>query len=902
MPNLLNLLPWRRRRMEADLDRELRYHVDRRVEDLKRSGVSEADARRRVALEFGGMVQVQEEVRDTWVWRRLDTLTRDVRYAGRTLLRNPGFTAAAALSLALGIGANAGIFSLVDQVLLRQLPVREPERLVLLDWRGPSLSASWGTGNLMSYPLCRDLQQQDRFFDGVFCRHPTTVLLATGQQHEPARAEIVSGSYFPVLGVRPALGRLIDQSDDREPGAHPVVVLSYDYWTNRLGRSPDAVGRKVLVNNHPMTVIGIATAGFRGIDPIEVPELWIPAMMKRQATPEWDRLLDRRAVWMHVFGRLKPGVTALHAKAGLQPWFTSVLEEDTRQEGFPNVTAEQRRAFLTSTIEVLPGDQGRSDLRQTLARPLWVLMVGTSLLTLLACLNVASLLLARGAARSRELVTRIALGASRGRIASQLLVEGMFIAAIGGLLGLLVAPAVSQVLVLLLPENDLTARLDHRVFLFALTVSIVTGGVCGLAPALQAGRRSLIPATNERSSVSTAGAVRVRKAIVIAQLAFTLVLLMGSGLFLQTLARLHAKDLGVASSGLLMLRVEPDAIGYSPSDAPRFMLDLMHRLQAVPAIERVSIANTHLLTGGSPRRILAIESDTRIVTERGVPIMRVGPAFFSTLGTRVIAGREFDEGDTRDLEKTGVRSIIVNESFARRYFGGRNPVGHRVGVGNQPDTPTTIEIVGMVKDVSFRFVRDDREPEHAFFPFAQTGPLAGNGTLYLRVRGEPDAAVASVRTAVAQVDARLPLAVRTLDDQIDRSLRSERMMATLSSGFGAIALMLSVVGLYGVMSFVVTRRTQEIGVRLALGATRSDAMWLIIRDALMMICAGAAIALPAAWALKRLVEAELFGVGAYDAPTMALALSLLALVALGAAMVPAWRAASVNPTQALRLE
>jgi putative ABC transport system permease protein len=714
----------------------------------------------------------------------------------------------------------------------------------------------------------------------------------------------VSGSYFSALGVRPEAGRLIDRSDDLQPGAHPVVVLSHNYWRNVLGGARDTVGRQILVNNTPMTVIGIAPASFTGVDPLAVPALWIPAMMKQQATPEWDRLLDRRAAWMHVFARLRPGMTAERAEVGLQPWFKSMLDADTRREGFPTVTAELRRTFLASTLELFPAARGLSNVRGALQRPLLVLMWGTSLLVLLSSLNVASLLLARGAARIREITTRVALGASRGRITSQLLAEGLLIALAGGWLGLLAAPAVSQVLLLYLPADaELSTRIDLRVFLFAHLASVVTGGLCGLAPAWQAGRGSLIASIKERSSAAGGGAVPLRKAIVVAQLAFTLVLLIGAGLFVQTLARLQTRDLGFARSQLIMFRVEPDAIGYSPSDAPRFLHDLLRTLQAVPGVEHAAVANISMMTGGSPRRILTIEADRRTVTDRAVPMMRVGPGFFSTLGTPVIAGREFTEDDARDVEKAGYRAIIVNESFARRYFGNLSPIGRRVGQGNQPDTITSIEIVGVVKDISFRFVRNDQEPEHVFFPFAGTGPLAGNGSFYLRVRGAPESAFASIRAAIEKIDARLPLvSLTTVEERIDHALKSERMLATLSSGFGVIALLLSVVGLYGVMSFVVTRRTQEIGVRLALGATRASAVWMIIRDALIMIVAGTGIALPVAWGLKRVVEAELFGVGAFDGPTVALASCLLGLVALGAAMIPAWRAASVSPTEALRLE
>ena len=872
MARLLNRLPWRRRRLEQD-------------------------------AELGAIAHKHHEMRDTWMWRWIDNFSHDIRYAGRTLLRSPGFAATAMFSLALGIGANAAIFSLVDQVLLRSLPVHEPERLVHLAWRGNSVSNAWGAGNVMSYPLCRDLDEHPQFFDGVFCRHPTTVNFSTGQQHYRVRADIVSGSYFPVLGVRPESGRLIDRSDDLHPGGHPVVVLSSTYWRNSLGGVADIVGRRVLVNNYPMTVIGIAPASFPGVDPLTVPALWIPAMMKRQATPEWDRLHDRRAAWMHVFGRLKSGMSPEASKASLQTWFKSMLEAEAQREDFPRVTPEQRRNFLGSTIDVLRAARGVSDARSALERPLLVLMAGTVLLLLLASLNVASLLLARGAARGRELTTRMALGASRGRITGQLLVESMLITLGGGWFGLMAAPAVSRVLIAFLSEDgDLGSRIDHRVFLFAFLVSMVTALACGVAPALQAGRSSLIASIRNQSSVTAAGAVRLRKAIVVAQMAFTLILLIGAGLFMQTLARLHARDLGFARSNLLMLRVEPDAIGYSASAAPQLMRDLLRKLREVPAVEHAAVANSRVLTGGSPQRVLTIESDRRVVTERPVPIMRVSPGFFSTLGTPLIAGRDFNEADTRDIEKTGVRAIIVNESFARQYFGTASPIGRRVGQGNQPDTITNIEIVGMVRDFSFRYVRADQRPEHVFFPFAQTGPLAGNGTFYLKVRGEPDSAFASIRAAVGEVDARLPLIAVTVEDQIDRFLRSERMLATLSTGFGTIALILSVVGLYGVMSFVVTRRTQEIGVRLALGATRSAAVWMIVRDALIMIGAGTAIGLPCAWALRRLVEAQLFGVRSFDGPTIALAIGLLALVTLGAAMIPAWRAASISPTEALRLE
>jgi predicted permease len=468
----------------------------------------------------------------------------------------------------------------------------------------------------------------------------------------------------------------------------------------------------------------------------------------------------------------------------------------------------------------------------------------------------------------------------------------------GGVLGLIAAPAVSQVLRSFLPQGgDVAARIDYRVVLFTFLVSVVAGGLCALAPILQSRRIPLIAPLNERTHIG-AGGVRFRKALVIGQMAFTLILLAGAGLFVQTLARLHAKAPAAASS-LVMFRADPPRIGYADPDARRLMRALLQQLQEMPVIERAAAANTSLLAGGSFARALTIQSDERMVTDGSVYGLRVTPGYFAALGLRVIAGREFEERDTRDPESPGFRSAIVNQSFARRYFGNRSPVGYRLGLGDRPDTATDIEIVGVVEDLSYISLRLT-ETEHVFFPFWDQ--QAEDGTFYLQVRGKPESAFAAIRARVAELEPRLPVELTTFADRIDRSLMNERMLATLSSGFGLIALLLSVVGLYGVLSFVVTRRTREIGVRLALGATRSDALWLIVRDAVLMIGAGTAMALPGVWALSRLVEAELFGVSAVDGSTLALASSLLALVALGASMLPAWRAASVSPTEALRVE
>jgi predicted permease len=684
------------------------------------------------------------------------------------------------------------------------------------------------------------------------------------------------------------------------------VVVSFDYWRNRLGGARDIVGRKVLVNNHPMTVIGVAAAGFRGMDWGEVPSLWIPTMMKRQATPDFDWLLDRRGKWVHVFGRLKPGITPQQAEAGLQPWFKAMLEADTKRAGWPPVTEEQRRRFLASTLQVLPAAQGRSDLRGRLERPLLVLLAATTLVLLLACLNVANLCLARGFARRRETALRLALGASRGRIARELLLQSGILALGGAALGVLLAPTVSKALIRFLPQNvDLSSAVNPRVFLFALAVALSTGLLFGLVPALQASGAQPTLAMKEES-YSVAGRVGLRKALVVGQIALALVLLIGAGLFVRTLANLRARGPGFATTNLLMFRIDLARAGYSQSQSKRLMRNLLDATRALPEVESAGVAVAGLLSGGSWNQPLTVEAGGRIVTDT-VHCNAISPGFFQTLGVRLIAGRDFNERDARDvpaLERAGTdtpgfHSAIVNEKFAERYFGHRNPIGARVGLGNRPDTRTNIEIVGVVQTFSYRGVRETED--QAFFPYFE-GSFLGGG-FWVRTRVQSQSAFSSIRGAVRQIDPALPVTeLRTVDDQLDRVLVNERLLAMLASAFAALAILLAVVGLYGVMSFVVTRRTREIGIRLALGASRSAAVWLILRDAAVMVAVGLAIALPTVWALGRLIESQLYGVRAMDGATIAAAAVLVGLVALGASALPVRRATSISPMEALRYE
>jgi predicted permease len=901
MRKLVNWL--RRAQLESGLDRELQYHLDRRIAELEASGLSPAEASRKANLELGGVAQIREEVQDVWLTRWMRDFVYDLRFSLRSFRRTPAFTITAVLSLMLGIAATTAIYSLVDQVLLHALPVRQPDRLALIDWHGDSASTNaFGSWNLMSYPICRDLDEQKQFFDGVFCRALTTVDLSTGGENRPARAEIVSGNYFSILGVGPALGQVIATDDDRRPGSNPAAVISYDFWKMQLGGARDVIGREVLVNRHPLKIIGVAARTFNGIDIGDVPSLWIPTSMSGAAIPGFNDLLNPRVRWMQVLGRLKEGVTLHTAQVGLQPWFQAMLREDMRRPGFPVITTERRRAYLNSSLALTPAPEGHSGLRRQMSEPLWVLFAGTAVLLGLACLNVSGLFLARGSARDREISTRLALGASRGRLARQLLADSLLIALVGGALGIAAAPIAIQVLIALLPTRDsaltaLHSGIDSRLLLFAFLASLVAGAFSGLAPAWQSRRYSFVSSLRERGGTGFAG-VRLRKIIVTAQIALTLILVVGAGLFVRTLDALLTKGPGFATSSLVSFSVDSRLSGYSQSEGGRVIHRLDDAIRHAPITQQSAIARYAFLTGGSWNNPMTIVTDKRFSTEdHDINLNAVTPGFFQTMGIRILAGRNFNEHDVDPAAKPTWQPVIVNEAFVTRYLAGRNPVGVRLGTGTGPDVKANSEIVGVVSNFAYRNVREDSE--QAYFPFQNDGA----GTFYVRVHGKAEASFQSLRAIVRSVAPGLAVTdLRTLEEQVDRSLNTQRTLATLSSTFGIIALLLSLVGLYGVMSFVVSKRTREIGIRLALGATRASAIWLVFRDALAMIVLGIVIGLPVVFALGRLVESQLYNVKPTDPVAIGAAILSLGVAAIAAALIPARRASGVNPTDALRAE
>jgi len=847
----------------------------------------------------------------------VEMVGRDFGYALRTLRRSRGFAAVAALTLALGIGANTAIFTLLDQVLLRLLPVKNPQQLVLLTMRGRHYGNNWG-GNAISYPMYRDFQDHNEVFSGMFCRFPDHVSMMSGGQSERVAAELVSGSYFDVLGVGTAVGRAFTPEDDRMPNGHPLVMLSYDFWKGRFGGDPQIVGKTVLVNNHQMTIIGVAQAGFDGVELGYSTQIFVPVMMEQQIIiGPMKMLTDRRSRWVNSFGRVKPGVSQEKAKASLQPFMHSMLEMEVKEVAFRNASAYAREEFLKCWIDVLPGSQGRASLRRELRTPLWVLMATTGMVLLIACANIANLLLARATGRQKEIAVRLAMGATRGRIVTQLLIETLSLSALGGILGLALAFWADKALMAVYLPSDsgdlnISTVPDFRILLFTLAVTVVTGVVFGLAPALQATRPDVGRTLKDQAgAVVGGGHGRLRNALVVTQVALSLLLLIGAGLFLRSLKNLSNLGPGFPAERLVGFNIDPSLNGYTPARLNTFYQQLTDSLGAIPGVKSVAVASMRIMEDNEWDSGMTAEgySPTKPGDHPQAYMNQIGPGYFATLGVPIIAGRDFRLTDNRVIKRadatddfdTTPTTVVINEKFAQKFFAGRNPVGMHLGFGTDPGTHADMEIIGVVKDIKYTNLRDEI-PIQAYVPYMNS-PYLGGMTIYVRTEGEPNQLISSVRAKMRELDANVPIyAMRTMDEQISNSLSTERMIASLSTVFGFVATVLAIIGLYGVMSYSVAQRTREIGIRMALGAEQGKVIGMVMREVVTLIAIGVGVGVPAALALTRMVKSQLYGLEAHDPWTLGLATGLLATVACAAGYVPALRASRVDPMKALRYE
>ena len=824
---------------------------------------------------------------------------REFKYAARGLRAQPGFAAIVILTLALGIGPNAAIFSLMDQVIVRALPVQDPSRLVLLDGPGAFQGRTFGAMTF-SYPMYTDLRDRNEVFTGLLARFPAAMTVVWNGQAERASGELVTGNYFEVLGVRPALGRVFSAADDRTPGAHPVAVLSHGYWLRRFGGDSSVLNRTIVVNGHPLTIVGVAASGFHGLQVGAGADVMVPVTMKALMTPAWNDLDNRRSRWLSVMGRLKPGVDAEAAEVQLNVIYRRINEQEVA--AIANASESFRQRFVEKRLEVLPGGRGLSDLREQFSTALIVLMCMVGVVLLIACANVANLLLARTASRKKEIAVRLALGAGRSRIVRQQLVESLLLAGCGALVGLVLASWTGTLLLAAIPGTDgartLSATPDARVILFTLGLAGLTAIVFGIGPALQATRGAAATALkDEAASVAGGGRqARVRRGLVVAQVAMSMLLLAGAGLFARSLYNLRAVDPGFDVERLLIFSVDPTLSGYSTSRAQRLFEDLQREIAAVPGVRAVSMSELGLLTGNSWSMTVRVDGYQSQEGENMNPnVDGVGPGFFSTIGVPLIAGREFTEKDTAGAP----RVAIVNETMARRYWGEAGPVGRRIGFGR--DSDAQIEIVGVVRDIRSQQLREEA-PRFVYVPYPQNEEFT-QLTFYVRAAGESGPLAASIRQAVGRLDQNLPVFdVRTMEAQVGESLFVERMVAALSVAFGALATVLAAIGLYGVMSYAVARRTREIGIRMALGAARGGVLWLVLKEVAILAAVGVAAGLGAAFSLTRRVESQLFGVAPADPLTLAGAVCLLLVVALLAGFVPARRATTIDPMLALRSE
>jgi predicted permease len=830
----------------------------------------------------------------------MHTLWQDVRYGLRIMARSPGFTAVVILTLALGIGANTAIFSMVNAVLLKSLPVQKPGELVVLKYSDPQ---SAQLNEDFSYPMYQAIRDKNNSFSGVLVRSGVALNLGYGGQSEQVYGELVSGNYYTTLGVKPWLGRVFTDEDDRVPGGHPVAVLSYGYWEQRFGSDASIVGRQIILNARPMTVIGVTPPGFYGTELARDPGVRVPMMMATVFKPvPANRLQNPRHRWLTIMARRAPGIAAPEAQAAADVLYRQTLEEELAQNS-GHMTEHDRRRALGGRIELVAGEQGFAHLRGEMERPLLLLFCVTGIVLLVACANLANLLLARTEKRKQEIAIRLAIGAGRGRLIRQWLTESIMLSAMGGFAGILLASWAKSALVGFLPASysaNLTVPMDLPVLGFTLIASLFTGLMFGLAPVFQL-TRSPVSGTlrDEAPSVASGGRLfSLRCGLVFLQVALSLPLLIAAGLFLRSLENLHGANAGFVKENVFLAQLNPSLNGYSQERIEGLYSDLLRRVRSLPGVRAASFASDSPLSGGWDSEGVRVEGyQPRPDEELSVNASIISPSYFSSLGIPLIAGRDFSEQDDAAHPKTA----IINETMAHYFFGARNPIGKKIGTSDGPKAPLDIEIIGLVKDAKYVNLKD-RTRWHFYTPMAQQ-PRLFDMTLHARTAGDPGKITELVRMQVKDLDADLPLyGTTTLEIQTEESLTQERVVTWLSSVFGLLATLLASVGLYGVVAFAVARRTREIGIRMALGAQRGDIFGTVLQHMFIVVGAGVAMGVAAAYAGSRLLGSMLFEVKATDLLSYTGACLLLLCVAGMAAYVPARRATLVDPIEALRYE
>jgi predicted permease len=888
----MNWIPdvFRGRRLRLEVSDDVTAHLQERVDELVETGMPEPEARQQARREFGNTTLITERSREPWTWIWLEQTSQDVRYALRMMLRSPGFTAVAVLSLALGIGANTAIFSVVDALMLKMLPVRNPQQLV---------NFVPGDYPYLSYPMFTQFRDRTEVFSGMsaICSldRSNVTIDGPGGGLDPRqlRLALVSGNYFSMLGVEPVIGRTFTADDDRHAGAHPVAVISYGYWRRRFGLSSGVVGRTLTMNGTTYNILGVTPPRFSGDTIGEPTDLWIPIMMQDQVMQERPGLLNNpNPPWVRILARMKPEVSSKQAHANVLVVFRQML----RERAGDNPTPQALHNIENRQLDLDPGAKGYAPERRNFAKPLAILMVVVGLVLLIACANVANLLLARAAARRREMSVRLALGAGRSRIVRQLLTESLLLAVIAGAAGIAFAIWGTHALGKMHPlAVGLDLRPDARLLTFTAALCLLTGILFGLAPASRSS--NVAPSAGIKgNSTGAPGGFGLGKMLVIAQVALSLVLLIGAGLFVRTLSNLKSQDLGFDREHTLMIWTAPSQTGRRGAPVADLYRTVQERISALPGVVSASPSDSGLLRGGGGSPVKVPGYVPKSTDEFFVPWKLVAPQFFDTVGMRLIGGRDFT---ALDSEKAP-RVAIVNETMALKYFGRADVTGSRFGM--RRDRGDEITIVGVVKDAKNNNPRDKYE-SMIYIPYRQDLSHLYDMCVAVRTAGNIPGLTARIREELRSIDPRLPiLSIDTIEQDVDKTLVQERLIAWVSGFFGAVAVLLACIGLYGVMSYVAARKTNEIGIRLALGATRFEVLRMGLRESMLLVAAGIAIGIPATIGATRLATSLLFGVSAADPMTIGLATLLLILVALFAGFLPARRASKVDPMVALRYE
>jgi predicted permease len=891
---------FRRDQLDRDLADELRFHVEMRTRENVAAGMSPEEARETALRQFGNVGSLQEQTRDAWGFVWLEALGQDLKYGLRMLAKTPGFTAVAVLTLALGIGANTAIFSLVHAVLLKALPVAHPEELVLLRWESPYVKTDY-----LPYPTFKQLRDNSQAFDGMVAFYSPELATSVDGAPGMAAGELVSGNFFSMLGVQPTVGRTFTLDEDRVPGGDPVAMISYGYWKRQFGLDPAAVGKSITLNGVPFSIVGVTPPGFDGVTVGDTRDIWIPMMMQAQVMDGRSLLDDPKGWFFQIIARRKSGVSLDQASANLNVTYQQIA----RQETGARMSAQEERDLARQKIELLPASKGLSDVRDRFAQPLLVLMALVSLVLLIACANVASLLLARTSARQKEMAVRAALGAGRVRLVRQLLTESLLLGMLGGVAGFLLARYADDLL-LALPLVDggrlvLTLQPNATILIFTALIAVMAAFLFGSAPAWDAARTDLNAALNSstRGVVTGTGSGRsrwtLRSLVVIGEVALSLLLLAGAGMLLRSLQRLRDVNPGFNPDGVLLFGVDPALVGYREDRIVNFYERLADDVAALPGVRSVGLAAVPPISPGQWRTGVFVQGHLPGANEdTTVAWNLISPYLFRTLEIPLLQGRDFTPQD----DSTAPKVAIVNQAMAQFYFGNQSAIGKRFSFIRPGGGE--IEIIGVVGDTKYAGLRD-ATGRMLYLPYLQApvGSSTVGMTLEIRTAGNSEGLVGAVRQTIREVNSHVPIrGYMTLAQEVDNSLSQERVVVQLSSFFGLLALLLASLGLYGVMAYAVARRTGEIGVRMALGAPRSQVLWMVLRESLEIVGLGVLIGIPLVLVFSRLISSQLYGVRRGDPLTICISIVLQAVIAAIATYIPARRATRVDPMVALRYE